>query len=30
MKEKETKMGRPTEAKKDITIKVRIDEETKK
>lgn len=28
MEEKETKMGRPTEAKKDITIKVRIDEET--
>lgn len=28
MKEKETKIGRPTEAKKDITIKVRIDNET--
>lgn len=30
MKEKETKIGRPTEAKKDITIKVRIDDETQK
>ncbi len=28
MEEKETKMGRPTEAKKGITIKVRIDDET--
>ncbi len=30
MKEKETKIGRPTEAKKDITIKIRIDEETQR
>lgn len=30
MKDKEKKIGRPTEAKKDITIKVRIDGETLK